>query len=540
MEEELDKKQGDPGKNADEQKSKKNIIFGTVLGYVSLVLGVLSGLFFTPWIIEKIGNSGYGIYTLSNSVINFFLFDFGLSAATNTVLSKLKAEKHYDELDSVLGMIYKLYFFIDFLLGLGFIIIYFCSGYIYAGLSQEELDTFKSVFLLSAAFSLVSFPSTTFSGVLTAYEEFVSIKTIEILNKILYVSFTIIAILTNASVFSLVLANCSAGIICTLIKYLLIRFRLHVNANLKNHFSFQEAKPFLSFSVWAAVLSLCSRLVLNVMPSILGITSDSTNIAVFGIVSTIEGYVYTFGSVVGSFFLTKISRVMSNPKTASQDLFLLSCRVGKIQFVFIGLIEAGFLSLGIDFIMLWMHGDTTYLTAYWGISMIILYQLIHVPEVVLNSSMYITNNVKSLAIVACIKATINVILAFIFTKMWGCLGACISIAISRFIQLFLDNYCYKKYLNISILSFFKKTFLKATPCFLLSLATGVLCYLYLPIERLLIKFIVEVVVVTVVYVIGTTFLSFSKEERSRFWQSIGKHLTRKTVVANTSNRNSKK
>ena len=71
-----------------EQKSSKSIGWGTVLGYIGLALSIVSGLLFTPWIKEAIGKSDYGIYTLSTSLVNIFLLDFGLSATANTFLAR--------------------------------------------------------------------------------------------------------------------------------------------------------------------------------------------------------------------------------------------------------------------------------------------------------------------------------------------------------------------------------------------------------------------------------------------------------------------
>ena len=72
--------------------SSRQIKWGAVLSYISIAANIISGLLYTPWMVETIGESQYGLYTLANSVITLFLLDFGLSSATGRYLSKYNAE----------------------------------------------------------------------------------------------------------------------------------------------------------------------------------------------------------------------------------------------------------------------------------------------------------------------------------------------------------------------------------------------------------------------------------------------------------------
>lgn len=64
-------------------KNDKNIQIkvGGILSYVSIFINILAGLIYTPWMIQEIGPSQYGLFTLANSLISLFLIDFGLSSA---------------------------------------------------------------------------------------------------------------------------------------------------------------------------------------------------------------------------------------------------------------------------------------------------------------------------------------------------------------------------------------------------------------------------------------------------------------------------
>ena len=77
--------------------SSKQIKLGAVLSYASIAINILSGLLYTPWMINQIGQNDYGLYTLANSVITLLMVDFGLSSATARYLSKYNAEGKKEE-----------------------------------------------------------------------------------------------------------------------------------------------------------------------------------------------------------------------------------------------------------------------------------------------------------------------------------------------------------------------------------------------------------------------------------------------------------
>lgn len=91
----------------------KQIKYGAVISYVSLFINIIIGLVYTPWMINSIGKSNYGLYTLAMSLIGLFVFDFGLSNAVTRFVSKYIAEGQHDRVNKLLGLVYKLYMIID-------------------------------------------------------------------------------------------------------------------------------------------------------------------------------------------------------------------------------------------------------------------------------------------------------------------------------------------------------------------------------------------------------------------------------------------
>ena len=112
----------------------KQLKYGALISYFAIAVNILLGFLYTPWMIDQIGKSQYGLYTLANSMIAMFLVDFGLSSATGRYISKYIAEGKKQEVNNFLGVIYKLYLIIDSVIFSVLLVIYFFIDKIYVKL----------------------------------------------------------------------------------------------------------------------------------------------------------------------------------------------------------------------------------------------------------------------------------------------------------------------------------------------------------------------------------------------------------------------
>ena len=255
----------------------------------------------------------------------------------------------------MLGLTYKIYILIDFIILTVLVIVYFNIEFIYKELTPNEITTFKTVYIIAAMFSVISFPFTTLNGILIAYEQFFELKVCDLFHKISSVILIIIALFYGYGLYALVTANAASGLATITIKYFIIKCKTPVRANI-TYKSKTMIKDIFSFSVWSAIVSIAQRFIFNITPSILGAVSGAASIAIFGIASSLEGYVYTIASAINGLFLPKISRIVAR-ENSSYNLLQLMIKVGRIQLFIIGLILIGFICVGKDFVLLWMGQD---------------------------------------------------------------------------------------------------------------------------------------------------------------------------------------
>jgi len=438
-----------------------------LLSYASIALNMVCGLLYTPWMVQKIGQSQYGLYTLANSLITLFLVDFGLSMATSRYVSKYRAEGNQEKVNEFLGAVYKLYLAITCVIFLVLLVLYFFIDVIYAQLTVEEIRQFKVVYLISAGFAVLNFPFITFNGILTSYEKFIQLKLADVLYRVGLVVSTVIALMLGYGLYALVTLHAAVGLLVTLYKFVVIKKTIPVRVDFKPR-GRGIYKEIFSFSIWVTLSTLAQRLIFNVTPSILGVVAGSAAIAVFGIVTTLESYIYTIITAMNGMFLPRISAIVVEDE---KKLAPLMMKVGRFLYAVNGLIVVGFTVVGRDFIRLWLGAE--YLQAYWCLILVIVPGLFYNSLQIANTTMIAIKKVNVQAKVVVVTGVINVMLSFPLSYRYGALGACLSIFVAYMVRAIILNIIYFKMPQFEMSRFFKKCYLKMSGPVLAAIAVGI-------------------------------------------------------------------
>ena len=470
--------------------SSKQIKFGAMMSYFAIAFNMLSGLLYTPWMITQIGQSNFGLYTLAHSLITLFVMDFGMGAAVTRFVSKYNAEGNQQKVNDFLGVVYKLYLGIDGIIFAILVGVSFFINQIYANLSTNELETFKVIYVIVGLFSVISFPFTNLNGILTAYENFVGLKFADLLHKVFIVVAMVIALLMGYGVYALVLVNALSGLLTIAIKLFLIKKKTPVKVNFK-HKDKGLLKEIFGFSMWTTISSLSQRLIFNITPSIIVAVSVTGAIgsAIFGLASTIEGYIYTFANAINGMFMPRISKLVHEGKkdTALVDLMI---KVGRLQCIIIGVLVVGFISFGKSFVVdIWNKPD--FVESYWCAVLLIIPSFFYLPMQIANTTIIVENKVKLQSIVFIIMGVINVAISLFASKYWGAVGASLSICIAYMVRNALMLCIHVKVLHLDMKRFFKASYLKITPFLLVMLGIGLALENFNPMTHGFLRFVVN-------------------------------------------------
>ena len=489
--------------------SVRQIKLGIVLSYITIAINVLAGLIYTPWMIVVIGKNNYGLYVLATSLISMFLLDFGMSAAVTRFISKYNAEGDQQSVNNVVGVVFRLFLIVNAFVLLILVIIFPFLDLIYVKLTPDELSRFKVVYIIAATYSIVSFSFSALNGILISYEKFIELKTCDLLNRLMTVLLIVLALLSDYGLYAVVAVNAITGLITIGLKLIIIKRKTTIKVNFK-YKNKTLLKDIFNYSTWSTAISISQRLIFNVTPSILGAMSNSASIAIFGISSILEGFVFTFASAINSMFLPKVSRMVAK-ENSTENILQLMIKIGRIQLAIIGLIVIGFVSVGKEFIFLWMGED--YLMVYYCTLALILPSLISLPQEIANITIIAVNKVKLQAYVFMGMGAINIVISLIMSYFWGAFGSSCAIGISYFICSIAMNFVYYQALNIDVFRFFEECHLKLSVPLLVALiiATGI--QLFFPVAGWY-GFIIKVILIVTSYTIIMWGISFNEFERS--------------------------
>lgn len=493
---------------------------GALISYLALFLNIATGLLYTPWMINTIGKADYGLFTLAMSVISLFVFDFGLGSAITRFVSKFLAEGRQDKVDSLLGLVFKLYLIGDLLILLSLVVIYFFLPSIYLGLTPEEMASFKLVYIIASMFSVVSFPFLPLNGIITSYEKFIQLKSCDLIHKLIIIGLMTACLLLGGGLFSLVIVNSVAGIIIIILKVGVLG-KTRISAIQWRYWDKALYKSVLSFSVWVTVIQLAQRCIFNIAPSILAAFATSIAITILGIAICLEGYTFSFANAINGMFLPRVSRMLTNDN--KQELLDLMTRVGRIQIYIIGLLCIGFICVGREFIQLWLGEG--YEEVYPCALMIILPSFLQLPQEIGNTSVVAAGKVKQQAYAFMLMAAMNLLLAYPMTKYWGVEGLCCSIMIAYLVRTLTMDYIFYKHIQINVFKFFRNSYLRILPSIALSIVLSLVSFEFLEADGWY-GFILKTLLCALIYLLSVWVFAMNNYEQHLFALPINRILKR--------------
>ena len=432
----------------------KQITFAALLSYGAIAFNILAGLLYTPWMIRTIGDDQYALYTLAISVINIFLLDFGIGASVTKFLTNYYAHGQYEEADRFMGIVYRVFIVISAVIAVLLAGFYFLIDSVYLRLTPAELATFKNLYLIVATYSVLSFPFTTFNGILMANERFIEVKACNFGQKVFSVALIVLLLLMGKGIYTLVLIHAFSNVVFLALKYYFIRSRTKQRA-LLSAWNKELAKQLFHFSVWVTVISLAQRCIFNMMPTLIAATVSSAAVTLFSLAATLEGYVYTFADAINGMFMPKVSRILAQGQ-AAQELSALMSKVGRFHVYTIGLLYIGFICVGRQFVELWM--GVGYEDVYICALLLIFPSLIDVPQQIARTTLLVSDIVKEQGMIYVLMAIVNVVLSLILLPAVGVVGAAFSVCTAYLVRTAAFNVLYHKRLPIDLWSYFKSTY----------------------------------------------------------------------------------
>lgn len=445
---------------------------GAILSYILLAIKTIVGLIFTPILVRVLGQSEYGLYSLVSSVITYItVLDFGLGNAITVFTTKFKTNNQKEEefnLNGIAIIIYSIIGIIAFIVG---IVLYNNIQNMFGNtMTSQEIELAKIMTLILTFNVSITFPFTVFSSIITAYEEFVFAKLVNIIRTIMSPILMLIVLAFGYRSVALAVVTTIVNILCLLLNMFFCSKKLKIK--IKFNFTKQHIiliKQIFSYSVFIFLGVVMDKLNWSVDQFILGSIVGTTAVAIYSAASQLSTMYQSFSTGISGVMLPKVTAMVEKkvPDEQISDLFI---RTGRVQYIVMALVITGFIIFGPEFINLWVGQE--YYQAYYIACILMIPVTIPLIQNVGISILQAKNKHKFRTIVYLIIAIGNVGISIPLAKMYGGVGAAVGTAISVLIgSIIIMNIYYYKVININIPKFWKEI-IKMTAPVLLTLIIG--------------------------------------------------------------------
>lgn len=417
---------------------------GAILSYLLIILNNVIGLLYTPFMLRMMGTNEYGLYSLAASVVAYLtVLDLGFANSIIRYTAKFRAENKQKEQDEMFGMFFILYCCISLLTLIVGIGIYFHVDLLF-GEKMTMADMHKiRIMLLLLIFNLVfTFPMSIWGSIITAYEKFVFQKLVNIIRVILNPIVMILLLLIGYKAIAMVVIITLFNVITLCINAWYCRKKLHIRIRFAR-FKWCFFQEIMIFSFFIFLNAIMDRAYWSFGQLILGMYVGALAVAVYAVAIQLISLFMNFSTAISGVFLPKITFLVSN-KGNEENISELFIRIGRIQFMVMGLILTGFLLFGKQFIALWA-GDN-YMDAYPIACILFIALLFPLTQNLGLTILQARNQLKFCSILYLLEALCCVAISLLLVRKYGGLGCAIGTATVLIVGqvVVLNIYYYKK------------------------------------------------------------------------------------------------
>ena len=199
--------------------AKNQIKMGAILSCAVILVNMIVGLVYTPFLVRMLGKNEYGLFSLVSSVISYLtVLDMGFGNAIIIYTARYRERNLKQEQYKLFGMFLIIFSIIGVLASFIGIFLYFNTDLIFGNsMTAYEIQEAKIMMIILTFNLAVTFPLSIFGNILTAYEEFVFNKIIKILNIVLQPFLMIPLLFMGYKSITMVLTLTFINILCLVI-----------------------------------------------------------------------------------------------------------------------------------------------------------------------------------------------------------------------------------------------------------------------------------------------------------------------------------
>lgn len=432
---------------------------GSFISYAQIAAGIVVGLLYTPLMIRLLGHSEYGLYNTASSIISMLsVLSLGFNSGYIRFFTKYKSEHNEQKIHRLNGM----YLLIFAVIG---IVALLCGLYLSAhldivfgsGLTDEEYKLARRLMVLLTVNLAISFPMSVFSNIISANERFVFLKSLGLLKTVVSPLISLPLLLLGFKSTALAVATIAIALITDVMYLYYVLFVLN-NKFVFHHFEHSVFRELFVFTSFIAINIIVDQINWNVDKLLLARYKGTTAVAVYSVGYTLFSYYMVFSTAISGLFTPRVHKIVHNDSddAAKQlELSAILIKVGRIQFMVLGLISSGLCFFGHEFIIRIWAGEG-YSESYYVMIILVLASTIALIQNVGIEIQRALNLHKFRSVVYVIMAAGNLSASIVLCQKFGAVGSAIGTGISLILcNGIIMNIYYSRKCKLDIVLFWK-------------------------------------------------------------------------------------
>ena len=496
---------------------------GAILSYVSMGLGYIISILYTPIMLRLLGQSEYGLYNLVSSVVSYLgLLSFGFGSAYMRYYSRYRVNNEKEDIAKLNAMFLIIFSIIGLIaIFAGMVLISNVELIFGSKLTINELSTSKILMAIMVFNIALTFPTSIFNSYITANEKYVFQKLLQMIKTLVNPMIMLPILLMGYKSIGMVVVTTIFNIIVEIINIVFCFKKLKIKF-IFSKFDFNLMKEIWVFSFYIFINMIIDQINWSVDKFIIGRFRGTVSVAVYGLASQLNTYYLSLSTSISNVFIPRINRIVAL-NNDNKELSNLFARIGRIQFIILSLIFSGFIFLGQPFINMW--AGVSYSEAYPIVLLLIIPVTIPLIQNIGIEIQKAKNMHKFRSWVYFFMGIGNIFLSIPLTKLYGGIGAALGTAISLIVgNVLIMNIYYHKKVGIDI-KYFWNEIIKIIPALLLPIIVGTIMALFIDLNTLII-FLICSFIYTGIFCISMWFLAMNQYEKNLVLKPILKLLSR--------------
>ena len=500
---------------------------GAVLAYISLFVGNIVSILYTPIMIRMLGPSEYGTLNLALSTVSYLnLFSFGIGTSYMKYNSKYRAKGDKEGEYKLNGMYFLIFSAISIIVFIAGLIISFNVNYLFQhSLTPSEISRIKILMVILTINTSTTFLMTVFISNIGAYERFVFLKSVGIISTVIQPLILVPLLYLGYKSVAITLVNVALGFITFIIQIVYCYKKLDFKMIFKD-LDKDVLKDILIFSSFMFINTITDQINSATDKFLLGMYSGTVAVAIYNVGAQFNNYYLSFSMAISNIFTPRVNHMVSN-NVDNKNINDLFVRIGRMQFIILALVYTGYIFFGQRFVD-YLSG-AGYESAYY-IGLILLTSIM-IPSIQ-NIGLEILKAKdlhKTRSLVYFLIALGNICISIPLCKRYEGIGCAIGTLIAMFIGtgIFMNIY-YQKVVKINIVRFWKEMagFL---PSLIIPIVAGIFITKYTHSVNLL-TYLLLIILYSIIYLICMYNWGMNDYEKSLFKEITGKFIVRRKVT----------